>query len=167
MRSWVRWPGGQDDLILLSAGPLAAILLGVALVPFRGRTPAANFTFLFMALTILVAEFGGRAAAVATALFSALSLNFFLTQPYLRFTIVPPDEIVAFIGLAACGLLAAAFGSRHGRRVADSRAARDQVRLLHALLRLARSGRHPRARAGPASGVGAVRSALEGAGPAR
>jgi len=49
-----------DRLFYLGAGPLAALLLGVALVPARGLTTASNFTFLFLALTIVVAEFGGR-----------------------------------------------------------------------------------------------------------
>lgn len=104
-----------ESLFYLAAGPLAAIVLGAALVPLRGFTTACNFTFVFMALTIVAAEFGGRGAAVATALFSALSLNFFLTQPYLRLTIEKRDDIIAFFGLTACGLIAAALGSRRRR----------------------------------------------------
>jgi hypothetical protein len=47
-----------SDLFALSFGAGGALLLGMALTPFRGLTPAANFTFLFMALTIVVAETG-------------------------------------------------------------------------------------------------------------
>ena len=47
-----------DKLIYIGAGPLAAVLLGMALVPVRAFTIASNFTFLFLALTILVGEFG-------------------------------------------------------------------------------------------------------------
>ena len=68
---------GTESKIYLGVGPLVAILLGVALMPLRSFTTASNFTFAFMALTILVAEYGGRRAAVATALCSALSLDFF------------------------------------------------------------------------------------------
>jgi K+-sensing histidine kinase KdpD len=63
---------------------LAAILLGMALVPFRALTSASNFAFVFMALTIVVAEFGGRWASVATVVCSGLSLDFFLTRPISR-----------------------------------------------------------------------------------
>jgi len=66
-----------------------------------------------------------------TAVSSALSLNFFLTQPYLRLTIHSKDDIVAFCGLAVCGLIAASFGSR-GKRVRALSEARKQLDLLHA-----------------------------------
>jgi len=119
------------DLIYLGAGPLAAILLGMALVPLRGYTVASNFTFVFMALTILVAEFGGQWAAVATALCSALSLDFFLTQPYLRLSIESKNDVIAFVGLTACGLVAAAVGSHRSERAETLRVARRHLDLLH------------------------------------
>src|SRR4029450_2438335 len=101
----------ERDLIYAGIGPVAAILIGMALVPFRDLTTASNFTFVFLALIILVAEWGGRAAALLTAVTAALSLNFFLTEPYLRLTIHSRDDVIAFAGLGACGLLAAALGS--------------------------------------------------------
>jgi K+-sensing histidine kinase KdpD len=123
--------GNGDRLIHLAAGPLAAVLLGIALVPLRDFTTASNFTFLFMALTILVAELGGRAAAVPTALCSALSLDFFLTQPYLRLSIADKHDIMAFLGLALCGLIAAAVGAQRSETVASLRASREQLDLVH------------------------------------
>lgn len=124
----------DDDtgsLIYLGAGPIAAILLGMGLVPLRSYTTASNFTFVFMALTILVAEYGGGRAALATALCSALSLDFFLTQPYLRLTIADKHDIIAFFGLAACGLAAASLSSQRGNRTAALRSAQKQLDLLH------------------------------------
>ena len=56
---------GEDRTIYMAMGPLAAILLGFALMPLRDVAIASNFTFPFIILTILVAEFGGRPAAVA------------------------------------------------------------------------------------------------------
>ena len=124
----------ERDLIYAGIGPLAAILIGMALVPFRELTTASNFTFVFLALVILVAEWGGRAAALLTAVAAALSLNFFLTKPYLRLTIHSRDDIIAFAGLGACGLLAAALGSQRSRRARDLAAARRHLDLLHATL---------------------------------
>jgi two-component system sensor histidine kinase KdpD len=120
-----------DRLIYLGGGPLAALLLGVALVPLRGFTTASNFTFAFMALTILVAELGGRGAALVTALSSSLSLDFFLTEPYRRLAIADKHDVIAFLGLTACGLVAAAVGSQRGERVAALRASRAQLGLVH------------------------------------
>jgi hypothetical protein len=122
---------GEDGLFYTGAGPMAAILLGAALVPLRELTTASNLAFAFMALTIVVAEFGGRAAAVATALVSALSLDFFLTRPYLRLSIEDNHDVIAFLGLAVCGLVAAALGSDRGARLARLSAverSRDAVR---------------------------------------
>jgi K+-sensing histidine kinase KdpD len=104
-------------LLYFAAGGIAAIFLGVALVPLREFTYASNFTFPFMALTIVVAEFGGPRAALITALTSALSLDFFLTKPYLRLSIAGKHDIIAFLGLAACGLVAAACSSGRRRRL--------------------------------------------------
>src|SRR6185295_17603637 len=101
---------GDDGLLYLAAGPLSAILLGMLLVPLRDYTTASNLTFVFMALTIAVSALGGRPAAVATALCSALSLDFFLTRPYLHLTIEEKHDVIAFVGLAVCGLIAATLG---------------------------------------------------------
>src|SRR5262245_15642899 len=101
-------------------GPLAAILAGMAMTPLREMTNASNFTFVFVILTITVAEFGGPRAAFSTALASALSLDFFLTRPYLRLTIQNKHDVVAFVGLLACGLVAAALASSRRRRAARS-----------------------------------------------
>ena len=105
----------KDSLIYLGIGPLTAIVLGMALIPARDVVIASNFTFPFIILTIVIAEYGGRGAAVVTALVSALSLDFFLTKPYLHLTISEKHDITAFLGLAACGLVAAALGSRRAR----------------------------------------------------
>ena len=102
----------DDAMLYLGVGPLAAILLGMGLIPLRGFTTASNFTFLFLALIMLVGEFGGRTAAVATAVASTLSLDFFLTQPYLRLEIHDKHDVIAFLGLAGCGLLSAFLASR-------------------------------------------------------
>ena len=57
----------------LSLGPLTAVVLGMALVPLREVTTASNLAFVFVVLTIVIAELGGRWAGVSTALCSALA----------------------------------------------------------------------------------------------
>jgi K+-sensing histidine kinase KdpD len=114
-------------------GPLCAMALGVVLIPLRALTSASNLAFAFLALTIVVAEVGGRTAGLATAVVSALSLNFFLTEPYLTLTINRPDDIVAFIALAISGLIAAAFGRRRARSSEMLGRARDDIDALDRL----------------------------------
>jgi len=97
------------------AGAAGAILIGIALIPLRSVTSASNFAFVFLAFTIVLAELGGRAAAITAALISAVSLNFFLTEPYLTLTISKKEDIIAFFAMLVCGLIAAAFGRRRRR----------------------------------------------------
>jgi K+-sensing histidine kinase KdpD len=124
-----------DEEFYLSVGPLAAILIGMALVPLRGFTIASNFTFAFVVLTIVVAELGGGRAAFVTALASTLSLDFFLTEPYLKLTIASKHDVIAFCGLAVCGAVSAALASHRGRRQQAFKVALAQLDLLHAGVR--------------------------------
>jgi len=116
----------------LAVGGIGAIGLGIALVPLRSITSASNLAFVFLVLTIVVAELGGRGAGLVTAVMSTVSLNFFLTEPYLRLTIDKPEDIVAFVALAVSGLIAAAFGRR---RIRSSELASGVRRDLAALER--------------------------------
>jgi K+-sensing histidine kinase KdpD len=122
----------DDSLVYIGAGPLLAIVLGIALVPFRESVTASNLSFAFVVLTVVVAAFGGRSAGVATALASALSLDFFLTRPYLSLRIQENHDLVAFAGLTVCGLVAASLGSP--QRIAALRESRSHAQLLHQTL---------------------------------
>ena len=123
----------DSESLWIAIGALGAMALGVALIPFRTLTSASNLAFVFLVLTIVVAEVGGRAAGLATAVVSALSLNFFLTQPYLTLTINRPDDIVAFVALAVSGLVAAAFGRRRARSSEMLGRARHDIEALERL----------------------------------
>ncbi len=131
----------DDRLVYLAAGPIAAMALGVALIPLRETTSASNLTFLFLVVTIVIGDLGGRPAAVATALTSALSLDFFLTRPYLQLSIDSKHDLIAFLGLALCGLVAAALGSRR-----PTTASRAQNGALEEALRQLESGGPPKER---------------------
>jgi hypothetical protein len=122
----------RERLFYMGTGPLVAILLGTALVPIRDLTTPCNFTFAFLVLTIAVAELGGRWPALATALSSALSLDFFLTPPYLNLTIAGKHDIIAVLGFAVCGLIAALLGSKRRERIREMDSARKHLEFLHA-----------------------------------
>ncbi len=122
---------------LLPAGPIAAIVLGMALTPFRELTNSANFIFVFMILIIVVSEFGGRWAAILTATCSALSLNFFLTRPYLSLRIEGKHDVIAFLGLTICGIVAAALGTRRSGAAAALGGSRALLEMVHEVAVLA------------------------------
>jgi K+-sensing histidine kinase KdpD len=114
----------------LALGAGGAILLGAVLVLVREHTSASNLAFVFLLWTIVIGELGGRAAALATAVASALSFNFFLTRPYLTLVIDDPDDLVAFVSLMVCGLVAGASGRRREAAKATSRDIRADLELI-------------------------------------
>lgn len=124
----------DDARIWIVTGSLGALAIGVGLIPLRALTGASNLAFVFVAFTIVVAELGGRTAALITALVSAMSLNFFLTEPYLTLAIAKTDDIVAFAALAGCGLIAAAFGRRRERWSAVADRASTELEALDRLV---------------------------------
>ena len=123
--------GKQDDgQVWMVAGALGSMILAVFLIPLRTLTPASNLAFVFLAFTIVVAELGGRSAALVTALVSGMSLNFFLTEPYLSLTIEKRDDVIAFFALLGCGLIAAWFGKRRARVSEVARRGRTELDVL-------------------------------------
>ena len=131
-----------DDIrVWMVTGALGSMALAIALIPLRTVVAASNLAFVFMAFTIIVAELGGRGAALITALISAMSLNFFLTEPYLTLAISKTDDVVAFIALAACGLIAAAFGRRRERLSDLAGRADHEMATLARFAERSRSGR--------------------------
>src|SRR4029077_20532568 len=134
--------GRTDDIrVWAIAGALGSMALGIVLIPLRTLVAASNLAFVFLAFTIVVAELGGRVPALVTALVSAMSLNFFLTEPYLTLAISKTDNVIAFVALAACGLIAAAFGSRRERPSEVASRADPELVILTRLLERAPSGR--------------------------
>jgi hypothetical protein len=136
--------GRTDDVrAWVVTGALGSMALGIVLIPLRTVVAASNLAFVFLAFTIVVAELGGRGPALVTALVSAMSLNFFLTEPYLTLVITKTDDVVAFFALAACGLIAAAFGRRRERLSEVAGRADRELADLTRLIERARSGRAP------------------------
>ena len=114
----------RDDverMFYLALGPVLAILVGGFMMPLRETMAAPTLALPFIIVTIIAAEFGGYPAAFATALASALSQDFFLTRPYMTLEIGEKHDLTAFLGFAACGVVAAALGARRARQ-ASSRA---------------------------------------------
>src|SRR5882724_2087650 len=142
-----RGPGGADmdrwerTQVWAPLAALGAMAIGIALIPLREATSASNLAFVFMAFTIVMAELGGALPALVAALVSAMSLNFFLTEPYLTLAISKTDDLIAFLALAGCGLIAAAFGRRRERLSEVAGRADQELATLSRFVDRARGGR--------------------------
>jgi two-component system sensor histidine kinase KdpD len=126
----------RDDSawVWMATGAFGAFILALVLIPLRELTSASNLAFAFVVVTIVVAELGGRAPALVTAVVSAMSLNFFLTRPYLTLLIDDQDDVIAFLALLACGLVAAAFGRRRARSAEAARRSQAEIHALRDLV---------------------------------
>lgn len=90
--------------LALTAAVLAPVVVGALLSLVREQIANNNATLVFVLVVVAVAASGYRAAGLLAALVSAASFDFFLTQPYLTFTINDRDDVEAAVLLALIGL---------------------------------------------------------------
>jgi uncharacterized membrane protein len=120
---------------------LAALLvpLGVAaaIVPFRGSFANTAAALVFVCVIEAVAIVGNRVDGVIASISSALWFDFFLTPPYLRFTISHRPDLETTICILVVGVIVTelAARSRHHRRRAS--AEKDYVAMVNELTTMA------------------------------
>jgi K+-sensing histidine kinase KdpD len=118
-----RW---SRDRIAVLAALLAPPAVAAALIPFRsGALPGADAALVLVVVVVAVAATGHRAAGVICAVSSALWFDFFLTQPYERFSISSRDNIETTVLLLVVGVLVtelACWGRRQRRVVVSGSA---------------------------------------------
>jgi hypothetical protein len=94
----------RSRTLVLTAAVLAPIAMGALLGLVRELIANNNAALVFVLVVVAVAATGYRAAGLLAALVSAASFDFFLTQPYLTFTINDRDDVEAAVLLALIGL---------------------------------------------------------------
>jgi K+-sensing histidine kinase KdpD len=119
MAAWL----SRDRLAVL-AGLVAPLAVAAVLVPFRASFPNTDAALAMMLVVVAVAANGYRLAGVLAAVSTAVWFDFFLTQPYERFTITRRTDIETTVLLLVIGVAVteiAAWGRR--QYVAASRRA--------------------------------------------
>jgi K+-sensing histidine kinase KdpD len=108
-----------------SAGPLliaalAAPLLAAALLSLvRDEVHRSNAVLVLVLVVVAIGAGGSRVAGVAAAVSSMVWFDFFLTQPYLTFTIAQRDDVETAVLLTAVGVAVteiSLWGRRHQAR---------------------------------------------------
>ena len=117
-----------------AVGAMGALVIAAVLVPFRDHLPNAEMALALVIPVLLAALVGGRLAGATTAVVSALTFDFFFTQPYLSLRIESKDDVWTFLFLFVVAMVAAEVGIR-GRR--GGAAARESRSELDRLLRVA------------------------------
>ena len=106
------------------AGLAAPLVLAAVLVPFRASVPDTDAALAMVVVVVAVAANGDRLAGVLAAVSTAVWFDFFLTQPYERFTITRRTDIETTVLLLIIGVAVTeiAVRGRHQYATASRRA---------------------------------------------
>jgi hypothetical protein len=103
--SWLaqsRWLG--RDRMALAAAIAAPLGLAAILIPFRAGVPNTDAALALLLVVVAVAANGYRLAGLLAAVSAAVWFDFFLTQPYERFSINHRNDIETTVLLLAIGV---------------------------------------------------------------
>ena len=113
----------RDRLAVLAA-IVVPLALAVILVPFRSGFPNTDAALALIVVVVAVAANGDRLAGVLAAVSAAVWFDFFLTQPYERFSITSRNDIETTVLLLVIGVAVTelAVWGRHQHAAASRRA---------------------------------------------
>ncbi|MGB3770280.1 MAG: sensor histidine kinase KdpD [Rhodococcus sp. (in: high G+C Gram-positive bacteria)] len=120
VRRMVAWGAA----IVVPAAAAAIISLFDDLLDLGGESA------LFFVVVLTVALLGGAAPAALSALFSAMLLNYFFTDPRYSFTIAEPDNFVTTVVLLVVAVAVAGLVDSAANRARDARRASQEAELL-------------------------------------
>lgn len=125
--------GRRRRLIGLAFGVLAPALLSLVLHQTKDLHGLPIEAMSLMVVVVATALTGGIAAAVVSALVSALLLNYLFTPPLYTLTIAEPENAVTIALFVAVGIAVATVVDTAARRTAQARAARAEADALMVL----------------------------------
>jgi len=100
---------------------LPIVFVGMATILGRAMGSVVelpNVSLLYLLAVLVSAVHAGHAAALVSAILSAVSYNFFFIQPIHTFTIASPHEVFGFIVFIIAALIAGGLASRLGEQAA-------------------------------------------------
>ncbi|NEX20964.1 DUF4118 domain-containing protein [Thiorhodococcus mannitoliphagus] len=121
------YPRPASDYLLAAAVVLAALTLALLVRPWL---PLANLSLVFLIGVLWVSVRTGPLPALFTALLSALTYNFFLTEPHYSLLIQHTDELLTVGFFLLVGLIGGQVAARLRRQMLALRVANDQARVL-------------------------------------
>ena len=91
----------------ISIGALAAFAVGSAMVSVRDVVRPEVTAVALAVVVVAAGRIGGRAAALVTAIMSAMCFDFFHTEPYLSLKITDASDVIVTVLLLVVGVVAA------------------------------------------------------------
>ena len=92
------------DRAAVLVGLCAPLALAAILVPFRSSFPNTDAALALILVVVAVAASGNRLAGILAAVSAAVWFDFFLTQPYERFSITSRTDIETTVLLLVIGV---------------------------------------------------------------
>jgi hypothetical protein len=129
--------------LTLAAAVLAPVAVSALLSLVRGLITNNNAALVLVLVVVAVAATGDRVAGLVAAVASAAAFDFFLTEPYLTFTISQRDDIEAAVLLALIGLAVTEIALWGRRQQASASARAGYLDGVVSTARLAASGGTP------------------------
>ena len=109
----------RRDLVALAAALLGPLAACAVLSVFRDSMDNTDAALILVLVVLAVAANGSWLSGTVAAVSAGIWFDFFLTEPYLRFTINDPEDVETALLLLVVGLLATAI-SVWGRRRAET-----------------------------------------------
>lgn len=94
----------EHRTLLVGAGAILPLLACAVLSIWQEDVNSATAVLVLVLIVVAVAASGDRLAGMAAALSSGAWFDFFLTEPFNRFTMTDPDDIEATVLLVLIGL---------------------------------------------------------------
>jgi two-component system, OmpR family, sensor histidine kinase KdpD len=113
----------------------AIILIVVTLFAWllRDRLTLANFAMIYILVVFVIAIRLGTVAAMASSLFSFLSINFFLTKPYYTFLVADSRDVIELFVFIVVAVLAGQLGAQSRRQTEAAKQRADEQEILYRL----------------------------------
>jgi two-component system sensor histidine kinase KdpD len=120
----------QRQLLAWATAAVALPALTAALNAQRDTVGLPSALLLYVLLVCVVATIGGLGPALASAVTSAFTANWFFTRPYGTFIIDDPEQLIAVVVFVATGLLVSVLVDQAARHSAGAQRARAEAEAL-------------------------------------
>ncbi|MEV4140928.1 DUF4118 domain-containing protein [Dactylosporangium sp. NPDC049742] len=131
------------ERIALAAAVLGPLAVALVLIPFRTAISGANLALVLVVAVVAVAAIGNRLAGALAALSAAAWFDYFLTEPYERFTIAANTDVLTAILLLAVGLAVSQLAARANRLRLVTITDADHLAQIYRTTQLVQSGAAP------------------------
>ncbi|MCX5342459.1 DUF4118 domain-containing protein [Streptomyces atratus] len=131
------------DRIALTAALIGPFLAALVLAPFRTSMSGTNLALLLVVVVVAVSAIGNRWAGAVAALSSAAWFDFFLTQPYQRFSIAGTGDVETAVLLLVVGVAVSQLAARARRLRVITITDADHLARIHDTALLVQSATSP------------------------